>query len=93
MKDVQDGRLYRTLFFNTVAQNVDAFCPTCHEFKNFVSVEMGLLQSQTFTNSPLQFLIILEYDKERQISLHQCFRDYVKRGNFGGIKEQVLSLY
>ena len=54
---------------------------------------MGLLQSQTFTNSCLQFLIILECDKERQISLHQCFRDYVKRGNFSGITERVLTLF
>jgi len=54
---------------------------------------MGRLQSQTFTNSSLQFLIILGLDKERQISLHQFFRDYVKRGNFSGIIEQVLTLY
>jgi hypothetical protein len=56
-------RIYSTevsLFVHIIPENIDAFVPCWHRFKNSVAAEIGLLHSQPFMNSHFHFLIIVE---------------------------------
>jgi hypothetical protein len=50
--------MYR--YFSTHPEHIDAFIPSCYDFKNSVAVEIGLLHSQPFTSSHFCFFIIVE---------------------------------
>lgn len=45
-----------TLFYNIIAEHIDAPVPSWHEFDSYVTVEIGLLHSRTamYISSSLQ---------------------------------------
>jgi len=43
-----------------IHENFDASVPTWHKLKNSATVQLGLLDSQPFTNNPFHFLTIVE---------------------------------
>jgi hypothetical protein len=48
------------LFFSIIPKHVDGFVSTWHEFKNSVTVEVGILPLKPLAGSNFHFLIISE---------------------------------
>jgi hypothetical protein len=46
------------LFFTITPEHIDAFIPFWHEFKNSITVKIGLLHSQQFINSHFHFITV-----------------------------------
>jgi hypothetical protein len=49
-----------SLFFNIIPEHTDAFVPSWHKFESCVMAEMGLLNSQSFTNGHFHFFVIVK---------------------------------
>jgi hypothetical protein len=65
--------------FNIIPKHTDTFLPWWHKFKNSVTVEIGFLQKQPFTNGHFHFFVIVESvtsqllnQRPKQIEVQQC---------------------
>jgi hypothetical protein len=67
------------LFFNIIPQHTDTFLPSWHKYKNSITVEIGFLQKQPFTNGHFHLFLTMEsvtsqvlIQRPKQIEVQQC---------------------
>jgi hypothetical protein len=64
------------LFFNIIPEHTDAFTPFWHEFKNSVTIKIGLLHSQPITSSHFHFITVESGPPLCRFSGPNCSKTY-----------------
>jgi hypothetical protein len=62
-----------SLFFNIILEHVAAAFSCWQQFKNIIAVEIGLLNSQPFTNGNLNFFVTAESATSQVLAFASCY--------------------